>query len=260
MLPYWIRRSKPYRLRQFLIHFWQKRHLNKWEYNGVYLDLQLISQDMRDVISRELYETAEKKLCQEFIHSEDKILEIGSAIGFISLFCRKSLNVSSIYCVEPNPTTQSILERNYELNGFTVNLIKGCLNKCDGEVSMNVNTAFWIDSISNDHDSEFTSSEKIRVKAYSIESILKIINFDPSILIIDVEGAELVLEPSDIPDCVRLVIMEIHPIQCGWTHSFNHLARFINHGFTVMKVIEDVYVMRNSNHKNSGVEHKQKLN
>ena len=80
-----------------------------WDYHGVSLDLSALPNGMKEVVISGNYERSEVMLLPGFIEPEDRILEIGSAIGFIGLYCRKIIGVKELVCVEPNPQTEKFL-------------------------------------------------------------------------------------------------------------------------------------------------------
>lgn len=153
--------------------------------NTVSLDVSQLSANMRYQISIGEYELPESALCKRHLLRDDRVLEIGSAIGFVSICCRKMVGITSICCVEPNPRTIKILKANYQLNGLEPDLIEGCLAPNDGKFRLTHSEDFWVDRI----DMSGTESvEHFEVPGYSLATLLSKTTFKPNVLIIDVEG------------------------------------------------------------------------
>ncbi len=87
--------------------------------HSVHLDISSLSPLMKNHILQDRYEFQERRLVQQCLTKDDVILELGGAIGFIGLFCRKVIGVKHHLTVEPNPNTLAMLRRNYALNQIT---------------------------------------------------------------------------------------------------------------------------------------------
>jgi len=159
------------------------------------------------------------------------VLEIGGAIGFIGLYCRKIVGVKSLISVEPNPKTLSYLRRNYELNGFTPSIIEAALAITDGPVQFQTSDMFWADSLISKTD--ILTLKTITVEGLSFTSIVKRAGIQFNTLIIDIEGAEQYLPLDLLPDYVTKVLIEIHPDMIGIPQAYNVLETLIRLGFNV---------------------------
>ena len=83
--------------------------------HGVTLDISMLSPMMKNNILQGRYEFQERRLASQCLTSEDIVLELGGAIGFIGLFCRKVIGVRHHLTVEANPKTIELLKRNYRI-------------------------------------------------------------------------------------------------------------------------------------------------
>src|SRR4051794_33272819 len=100
-----------------------KKTRAKAELEGVELDIEGLDDLMKTVILKATYEAPEVVICKQLIEPSDRILECGAAIGFVGLFCLKTLRVSKMVSVEANPGTVARLRRNYALNALQPNVI-----------------------------------------------------------------------------------------------------------------------------------------
>lgn len=202
-----------------------------WDYHGVSIDLSALPKGMKEVVVSGNYEHSEVMLLPGFVEPEDRILEIGSAIGFIGLYCRKIIGVKELVCVEPNPQTEKYLRHNYELNGIEPNLISAAIAPNDGPIELNVSDMFWCDSLHMRTD--VSSGSSIMVDGITFESLLKRKGIDFNTLIIDIEGAEKFVSVDAIPNTVEKVLIEIHPEVIGIRPAYRIVEDLIRIGYDI---------------------------
>lgn len=175
--------------------------------HGVKLDISGLSPLMKNHILQDRYEFQERRLALRCLTRKDVVLELGGAIGFIGLFCRKVIGVRHHVTVEPNPNTQAMLRRNYTLNKMEPRLIEAAASAQDGEISLDIGGEFWENSIVTASD----SSKRITVPSLSLPSIIRRMPEPPTALICDIEGAEAYLDFAQLPSSVTRIIIELHP-------------------------------------------------
>ena len=226
-----------------LIGFFCRRAREKWftpppppppkqlDYHGVMLQLDCLPAGMQAVLLAGNYELPEIKVLPFLISPDDQVLEIGGAIGFLGLFCRKVVKVRQLVSVEPNPTTLAYLRRNYELNGFTPSVIEAAMSATDGPVSFHITDMFWSDSLVAPASSE--NSKLITVPGLTFESLVQRAGIKFNTLIIDIEGGEQHLSVDSLPDHVKKVLIEIHPGIIGARAAYQVLETLIRSGFQV---------------------------
>lgn len=176
---------------------------------GVKLDLRGLSSMMKNVILTGRYESEERSLCSKVLGPEDVVLELGSAIGFVGLFCRKALRVKHVTGVEANPATLAMLRRNYARNRMVPNVIEAAAAAEDGVLELDVSGEFWENSIEGD------SNKTVTVPALSLPSIFAKLEESPTALICDIEGAEKYLDFKSLPESVKTIVIELHPAIIG---------------------------------------------
>lgn len=175
--------------------------------HGIELDISGLSPIMKNHILQDRYEFQERRLAQRCLTRKDVVLELGGAIGFIGLFCRKVIGVRHHVTVEPNPNTQAILKRNYALNHLEPKLIEAAASAEDGEISLDIGGEFWENSIITAGQGK----KQITVPSLSLPSIIRRMPAPPTALICDIEGAEIFLDLTQLPTSVTRIIMELHP-------------------------------------------------
>src|SRR5450631_3573581 len=90
-----------------LIGYSLRRAKQKWftsipaqvNHYGVSLQVDCLSEGMQKMILYGNYEFPEIKVLPSLISSSDQVLEIGAAIGFVGLYCRKISKVKDLVSV-----------------------------------------------------------------------------------------------------------------------------------------------------------------
>ncbi len=186
--------------------------LQRVNLEGITLDVSQLSPLMKNNIRTGRYEVQERRLAHRILNPQDVVLELGGAIGFIGLFCRKVIGVKHHLSVEANPATLDLLRRNYSLNHLVPNVIHAAAADKDGQISLDIGGEFWENSIvGNAHP----SSKTVTVPALSLQSIVGAMLLPPTTLICDIEGAEQYLDFTQLPASVRKIIIELHPGMTG---------------------------------------------
>lgn len=218
------------------------RYPSVFEYHGVQIDLSILPLGMRSVILSGNYELPEIQLISGFIEPEDRILEIGSALGFVGLHCRKVIGVKDVICVEPNPQTLVYLRRNYELNCITPTVISAALSACDGPLNFYVSDMFWCDAMYVRDD--IPNSKEINVVGLTFGSILKETNSVFNTLIIDIEGGEKYLPLNEIPNYVNKILIELHPEVISNRSSHKILETLIRLNFEIHGRVHNTWALK----------------
>lgn len=175
--------------------------------HGVQLDISMLSPLMKNNILEGRYEFQERRLASRCLNARDVVLELGGAIGFIGLFCRKVIGIAHHLTVEANPRTIEVMKRNYRLNAMTPQVVHAAAAAADGVITLDVGGEFWENSIV----SNSASGEKIQVPSLSLRSLAALLPQPPTALICDIEGAETQLDFSQLPPTVTRIIIELHP-------------------------------------------------
>ena len=211
------------------------------EVDGVKLNLGNLPIPMRERIVRGRYEAAELQMCRQILMKDDRVVEIGSGIGLLGIFATKRLGIENYFCVEANEETVAMLVANHELNSVKPRVLVGALSQCDTPVELQVTEEFWTNSLLPDPQQPVTKT--VTVQGYRLPTLLLKIDFHPTGLIIDVEGAENCLLSETIPDSVRKMIIELHPKLTGVMTSFAVLNHLMNQGFNVLATRDDSYAL-----------------
>ena len=185
--------------------------LQRVKLEGIALDVSKLSPLMKNHIRTGRYEVQERLLAHRALTRDDVVLELGGAIGFIGLFCRKVIGVKHHFSVEANPETLELLKRNYALNRLQPDVIHAAAGAEDGEISLNIGGEFWENSVVNSAG----ANRSITVPAFSLRSLVAKMPESPTALVCDIEGAEQYLDFTQLPASVSKIIIELHPEMIG---------------------------------------------
>lgn len=152
------------------------------------------------------YEDDDARLCKAYLTPEDRVLELGSSIGFIALYCMKKIGISHYAMIEANPALQSVMEENFKLNQVQQPIFMNvAAGPNDGEIGLNVSQDYYASSLHNIENIE----NIVTVKQMTIPSIIQQLDFKPNVLIMDIEGAETII-PMEHYYLFDKIIVEFH--------------------------------------------------
>jgi len=207
------------------------------EIAGVKLDVSPLSPVMKNIILTGRYEAPERSLVARALTADDTVLELGGAIGFIGLYCRRVIGVRHVTSVEANPSTLAMLRRNYALNGLEPDVIHAAAAAADGELDLNIGGEFWGNTVTG------CSSQSVRVPALSLESLFKRMPQPPTALVCDIEGAEQYLDLHRLPATLTKIIIELHPAIIGKARTDAILLQLGNQGFREVSEDDGTYLL-----------------
>ncbi len=180
------------------------------ETQGVKIPLNpsMITPKIERSIRKNRYELDEVTGTPKFIDKEDRVIELGAGIGFISSFLATSLGVKNILCIEADPNLCEFIKEVHALNGLTTAEVRNCVGLNDkgdeGPIKFYVREQFWSSSL--DDDDAYVKA--IDVPALRLSNIIQ--EFKANTLIVDIEGGERDLfSPLDLTG-IDKVFLEIH--------------------------------------------------
>lgn len=159
------------------------------------------------------YERQEASALQHNLEQDDRLLDLGSGLGFVACKAGQTLAAENITCVEANPNLIPVIKRNLDTNGLSAaRVLHGavCATDGSGETDFHVGANFTASSRSAEGRRRY---DTIQVPALSFSELLSDIR--PTVITCDVEGEELELFRTPLPPQVRLVVMEVHLVWLG---------------------------------------------
>lgn len=171
-------------------------------------DPSIITSKIKRSIEKGRYEKDEVMGTPKFIKSDDRVIELGAGIGFISSFIATSLGVENVMCIEADPNLCKFIRKVHKENGITTADVRNVVALNDagsvGKIDFYIREPFWSSSL--DGDEEYVKS--VEVPAVHLSSLIK--EFNANTLIVDIEGGERDLfSPLDLAG-IDKVFLEIH--------------------------------------------------
>ena len=159
----------------------------------------------------ERYERLERALLPALLQADDRVVELGSAIGFISLVTSRTVDPSRIVMIEANRDLIPEIRRNFATNGIALpDLRHGVAGTASGTVEFHVDSQFWAST------TRPQAGRQHRVdKVDMIDTNALLRQHGATVLICDIEGGEIDLLPALDLSGIKLVIAELHPAVIG---------------------------------------------
>ncbi len=197
------------------------------ELRGVKLpdDPSIITPQVKRAILAGRYEKDEVEGLPKFIEQDDRVVELGAGIGFISSFLATQLGVRSVMCVEANPSLCEFIARAHAANGISnvdvLNAVALSDSQSPGTSTFYVREPFWSSSL----DPKPDYVKEVSVPERYLSEILD--EFDANVLIVDIEGGEKNLFDGANLARVQKVYLEVHTRKIGLRGikaCFDHLS------------------------------------
>jgi FkbM family methyltransferase len=201
-------------------------------------DPENVPHQVRNLLFKETYEQAECELVKRYLSKNDRVLEIGTGIGLVSLVATKIVGQGLVKSFEANPAMESLIRKNFQLNDLEPNLEMRAVTK-DGE-----DVCFYQDPqiLSSSAFDRGVTTTKISVPSTSIKQAID--EWQPNILIMDVEGSEIELINGANLAEIHIVIMELHSFIVGHEKTDAMLAFLESSGFIQLDENDKTVVLR----------------
>jgi FkbM family methyltransferase len=177
------------------------------------------------------YEQADIDLAFAYVEEGDVVMEIGAGIGVTGCALAKA-SKKPVILVEANPHLWHHIERNFEINGQQVNLIKAAAVSNEythPTVPFNISPNYWWSSLA-----PMDSAKTFEASAISLTNLVD--QHKPSVLVIDIEGAEEFVIPTSLNPSVKKVFVEIHTPSLGSKKTADLVRRFEHMEFKMIDI------------------------
>ncbi|MFB9149315.1 FkbM family methyltransferase [Roseovarius ramblicola] len=184
------------------------------EFENEGLRLEVPDAHLNDRIRAKLasggYEGHEARAALMRLRPGQRVLELGSGIGFIACLCARVAGAGNVTTVEANPDLLPVIAGNLARNGFdVVTVLHGAVGGMEGgeaPIAFDAARSFWAGHIAD----EASAAERVtEVPHLGLRDLMARVR--PGLVIMDIEGAEAHLFDAPWPAHVRHVMMELHP-------------------------------------------------
>ncbi|MCY4179692.1 MAG: FkbM family methyltransferase [Litoreibacter sp.] len=184
----------------------------QFELNGIKLRVPapLMTKRIRERLDTGRYEAAEARAVKTLVQPGDRMLDLGSGVGYVAALAGQRAGPQNVVTVEANPALAEVIRTNLDANGCGETLaLQGAVmgQGAPGErVTLSIGHAFWAASVKGVAGPNPTC---VKVPVLPLPQLLS--EHRPSIVMMDIEGAEADLFDAPWPDHIRAVTLELHP-------------------------------------------------
>lgn len=204
--------------------------------DGIILDIpeQCLSEPLIEALQSGRYEHSEAAALMRHLNADDRVLDIGAGAGFLSCLAARIVGGARVMAVEANPHMRAALRANLDTNDATdTQLIHAAVVRNDfgaNRIRFHARQAFWAGAIATPDAQDHARA--VDVPAVTLGALAKA--HKPTVVVMDVEGAELELAGQDWPKSVRLIVLEIHSGKYGAAGIQRIFDAFSGAGFAYM--------------------------
>ena len=191
------------------------------------IDPATIPYKVRSGIVLGVYESPERRFFKEVIRPADRVLDLGACIGLTSIIAAKIVGDENVLAYEADPAMQPLIAANFAMNGVGPTLVMKAVTADGRDVVFHLGKAPYSSSIH-----ARGTNRDISVGSDPLTDILH--EFRPTVVSMDIEGAEIELICSSRLPNVGKLIVEMHPQIVGSeavSRCEGHLAKL---GFQLM--------------------------
>ena len=167
---------------------------------------------IRKLLRQNAYEAKESEAALRVVREGDRVIELGGGVGYMSTLVASKRNVASVHSFEANPNLIPYIRRVHAANGLSnAHVTNAILGPAPGKADFYVRDRILSSSLTRFIDEDPPEAHQIDV----LDAAQVFAALTPSVLICDIEGAEVDLIPNLPLDTLRAAIIELHPQWIG---------------------------------------------
>lgn len=185
------------------------------------------------------YEESDLELIEAFIRPGDRVVECGGGAGITGSLAAQCSN-NSIVVVEPSQVMHDTILGNVELNGRSCRIVGAAVvpdHFRDEQLTLHICDEYWWTTARTDGEGDPVPVPVIRISELLTQE-------RPTVLLIDIEGAEVGLLPSRLPSELRLIIAELHTLDIGDEATADVVNLLVNQGFKLKRIRAQTWVFQ----------------
>jgi FkbM family methyltransferase len=164
-----------------------------------------ISEKIRQYLHAGEYETEEYRALKGLLRKTDRVLELGTGVGFLATYCAKRLDDGSrVLTVEADASMAGAIQATFAANDVAPTLLFGAVSAHGDPRYLERAADFWSTKTPRVPSGDGTRET---VDGVTLDALVQ--QHAPTVLIVDIEGTESELAPTQLPG-VRAVLIEAH--------------------------------------------------
>lgn len=192
-----------------LIWYGVRYRLYKWKkIQGIYIPVYMYyGYSVLRFIDNGEYENSEISIIKKTVSKEDRVLELGTGIGFVSAYCAKQIGSDKVFTYEGNPSLEPLIKQLYQKNGVNPNSVIALLGSDNGTKTFYKNNNSFLASSSDQPPASNHFAFEVDEKKLN-----EVINdVKPTYLIMDIEGGEYDIFKIIDFQSINKIQFELHP-------------------------------------------------
>lgn len=171
-----------------------------------------INDNIREAITQGRYEGNETTATKHHVTPTDRVLDLGGGAGYVAFQAARIVGAANVTTVEASPAMFKAIGESAEKNSLNdLRVLHGAVVPdayTEDSVSFEVLPGFWASSVAVDGAKKKKASKLVTVPALRFSDLQELAQ--PTVITMDIEGAEVDLAREHWHPGVRIVIMEIH--------------------------------------------------
>ena len=214
----------------------RKGHITSVGGFNVFVDEENYGRDVVWALDQGDYEEAERNLVKDFLLPTDRVLEIGTAVGVVSMTAAKIVGPNNVLTFDANPEIAADAKDNFRRNRLSDIVSEVGVLVCrkhfreNEQVEFFIDKEFWASRLDANSSSDGIINT-VKVPTLCLEQIIS--SHNATVLICDIEGGEVnLLSEADLSG-IRVIIIETHYWAVGETVTDSMIRNLILQGFSL---------------------------
>jgi FkbM family methyltransferase len=186
-------------------------------------DLRHVSSSMRSGLFHRSFEGAERDFLRRVLRRGDRVLDLGASTGLTALIAAQIVGPSNVLAYEANPHLEAMIRHNFKLNRLSPQLRMRAVTADGRNVALHLPGEAVASSIFQ------IGAGSLEVPSDAFGDIVQ--EFRPTVISMDVEGAEGEIVACGEFASIRALIIETHPTITGADVSRRVEAKLLQAGF-----------------------------
>ena len=215
----------------------RRGHFIHIEGNGIFIDIDRYSSLLVEHLTDDVYESRERMLVRNLLRPDDRVLDIGTAVGAVAMAAARIVGAANVMTYEANPEIAADARRNFSHNGLAaihsyVGVLenRACFKASSVTRDFFISRDFWASRLFVGADGTDIIGT-IRVPTLCLEN--QIAEHRATVIICDIEGGEVDLLTGAGLAGIRLLIIELHHWAVGQEAADVMIRFLVTHGFNV---------------------------